>query len=37
MKDARLRDPLTICLKEETQRASSPKRIAFHACDKGIE
>jgi hypothetical protein len=37
MEDARVRDPLTICLKEENQRASSPKRIAFHVRDKGIE
>jgi hypothetical protein len=37
MEEARVRDPLTICLKEENQQASSPKRIAFHACDKGIE
>jgi hypothetical protein len=37
MEDARVRDPLTICLKEENQCALSPKRIAFHACNKGIE
>lgn len=37
MEDARARGPLTICLKEETQRASLPKRIAFHIRDEGIE
>jgi hypothetical protein len=37
MEDARVRDPLKIRLKEETQRASLPKRIAFHAIDNDIE
>jgi hypothetical protein len=37
MEDARVRDPLTICLKDGNQRVSSPERLAFHASDKGIE
>jgi hypothetical protein len=37
MEDARPRQPSMICLKEEAQRASSTKRIAFHARDEGIE
>jgi len=37
MEDAQVRGPLTIFLKEETQRASPTKRIAFHARDEGIE